>query len=1227
MGKEREELIREEQDLRSEICGVKEEDNDHIVIDEQLLKCNMFVEAGAGAGKTHTIVQRVLNQLCIGMQPSQIVVITFTKKAAEELRCRIAKDLKKRTGLEKFAEYRKNLKEALCHLDDMNISTIHSFCLRLLKERCFDAKLPVNITLLENDEEKAQKDLIFESYLAGLSEEEWDCLSGSDPNGQSRKEIGREIKNVYSVVCTTPKKRHVHIGDLTFDQTTKDDLFREFEKLIGDIVNEFADPPVSDFEDIFRLSDSLGDKTFLGSNLLQQDVIRHDDQGHMDYVRFWRAFLSIDSTEKKDEKKENSVYTVYYAAKKNVFVKTKCKLPGKTGKEKDEILERLVDKSVSFISDHIDLINEIMNEELVKYRSIVNRHAQKAKEYYTEVCSYSELTNDAILELTRDMVLESKEAQAYFAKKYLCYYVDEFQDTDRIQEAFIRRLASETDNPEELRDGALFIVGDPKQSIYRFRGAEPEVYLEVRKRMKEIEDRGGNVKVYNLKMNFRSNDLIIGWVNAKFRTNEGFKPIMTDRNGSVYQYQDMLTKNELPDEYKENLDENGYALKINPENRELLLAGVYKYDKPEKEGGSYIKDDESLKHAMEEREQKLKLEDPKKEQDMQDLCDLILNLHDNDRYRIMKEGRTERIDFSDFLVLCAAKTRMNSFLEYMSLRGIPVQISGDTEPKSILEMNAFVRIFKYLSDRGDPMNRVSAVEAIRCLKVTEKENELDEYAKKILDHVYEACRGRSPYAAALYLLRHLSVFLKKTKAYSSFEIKAIQTKIMQMAETVCRDNFGTLKDIADKFQEYIDRIVEHELSLEENTDAVRFMNIHKAKGLEGRIVIVTDRRGADPKVPHFWHEDEYYPRAKQYPKLCEKEREEEFSGKRRLEYVTATRAEQVLIFMDCQEKQKPLFHGEAGAKYGLDELSSIAPVILEGDPHMIKVSENAGYDLPGEEEAYEKEIIKAEPEDMIPDCQRISPSSFENGTSETKKRAAKKALDEGRSLKPDSRPVGNIFGTAMHRALELLVKRYKAISGNPDKTEEMISICVRQAVSENSEFLSEEEIGRYNGFLRAVLVSCYEKLKEEQLLDKASDIHTELKFSYYEGFGGEGEDQLQLANRYLPEDRKLQDAPVWMNGTADLVLRFRAGSPDESILIVDYKSDHDSYLTEEEFHAGVKEKYFGQLDNYRYAMRKIFGVPYERISMKIVSFSEKDEKGIPYKDGRVRVRTTVLQEQ
>ena len=100
---------------------------------EENLQDNVFVEAGAGAGKTSLIVKRIVNQLKSGIMPDTIVVITFTNAAAEELRSRITLCVRAACKEPSYSEpERANLCNAVKYLDRMNISTIHSFCFNII---------------------------------------------------------------------------------------------------------------------------------------------------------------------------------------------------------------------------------------------------------------------------------------------------------------------------------------------------------------------------------------------------------------------------------------------------------------------------------------------------------------------------------------------------------------------------------------------------------------------------------------------------------------------------------------------------------------------------------------------------------------------------------------------------------------------------------------------------------------------------------------------------------------------------------------------------------------------------------------------------------------------------------------------------------------------------------------------------------------------------------------
>ena len=172
------------------------------------LEDNVFVEAGAGAGKTTLIVNRIINQLKSGMSPERIVVITFTNAAAEELRSRITARVRKEAiSAGHTDKVQKILTDALQQLDLMKISTIHSFCFLLLKERIFDAKLPMDVSLMEEVQTEEQKHKIFTEWASTLAEADWDKLTLF---GDKKSAIAESMERFYKDICELPKDTDIY---------------------------------------------------------------------------------------------------------------------------------------------------------------------------------------------------------------------------------------------------------------------------------------------------------------------------------------------------------------------------------------------------------------------------------------------------------------------------------------------------------------------------------------------------------------------------------------------------------------------------------------------------------------------------------------------------------------------------------------------------------------------------------------------------------------------------------------------------------------------------------------------------------------------------------------------------------------------------------------------------------------------------------------------------------
>ena len=137
------------------------------------------------------------------------------------------------------------------------------------------------------------------------------------------------------------------------------------------------------------------------------------------------------------------------------------------------------------------------------------QYVERARKEYFDSEKGNRLSNNELLYFASELV-KKPEARRFFHKRYRCFYVDEFQDTDPLQTEVLHGLTD--DGAGNMRDGALFIVGDPKQSIYAFRGADVSLYEEEKRRFEEA----ANGEVFSLTDNYRSAPEVIQWVNEQF---------------------------------------------------------------------------------------------------------------------------------------------------------------------------------------------------------------------------------------------------------------------------------------------------------------------------------------------------------------------------------------------------------------------------------------------------------------------------------------------------------------------------------------------------------------------------------------------------------------------------------------------------------------------------------------------------------------------------------------
>lgn len=449
----------------------------------------VLVEASAGTGKTYTIVGIFVRLLFEkNLNVDQILAVTFTKKATAELRERILKRLRDTletlqhgiskneddlflTQLDKIvtdkAEAVEKLRRAIHNFDDSQVFTIHGFCQKILQEEALLAGTPFEMEL--NPADKVTKKAAEDFWRVFIHE-------------NSTSDAGRYLITKLLSIVKSPDEllgNNGGIGPLLSKRYADpegkvlDDPKKWLQKVI-DVRNKMKSTWENDREKILEILRNCDVKYY--QSALERRTVDLE------------KFLS-DQTFSEDEPRDLDRWTCDY-----LYDSSKLKKNGRPVPEHDFF---------AHCEMYMDQISEMKKVETTlldfAYRDIVNRRDNLSSQ--TETVSYDDLlikVSDAFTDPVRGAKLADK-----LRKRYPIALVDEFQDTDPIQYEIFNQIYAPDGN-----DNSLMMIGDPKQAIYAFRGADLHTYYKASK--------DGEVSEYTLSKNYRSTVDYIGAINALF---------------------------------------------------------------------------------------------------------------------------------------------------------------------------------------------------------------------------------------------------------------------------------------------------------------------------------------------------------------------------------------------------------------------------------------------------------------------------------------------------------------------------------------------------------------------------------------------------------------------------------------------------------------------------------------------------------------------------------------
>ncbi len=777
-------------------------------------KGEYVVSASAGTGKTSVIIERAWQLINTGYaNVDELLIVTFTDKAAAELLARLQEKLNAEFALASKTDKKSFLLNQLNRLGKAQISTIHSLCLRIVREnyhllglshnvRCIP---PEQLTLLQH---RIIED-IFEQMYADKS------VSG---------ETFRKFIDIYGNAHVDGNIKQLILELNSFLVTTENP-----QKWIDDVHNFIRLVKTKDFNPSDILSSVFRDNWILETdNFIRQLEIFKDK---LSTLGLDKILLHIDEIKEilqyVRENLSNNIFDKFDAIEKNISSTPRIsKHP-----EWDEYRKDFSDfkKSIKTFLVNLQSICTFTIDEItaqIPFIEIILFLVQQFQEkVLQEKKALGVIDYDDILQLAFKLLTDEPSVTKHYRELFKFIMVDEYQDINELQDAIIRSLT------QVIRKGKidnLFVVGDVKQSIYRFRLAEPEIFQTLCHRA----NNSNALTRIDLKENFRSRQSVIDTVNALF-----------------------------------TLMMAGGAMEIEYDAQHNL---VYAANYPDKE-----RYDKTELHIIERK--------PKDTEDINEIDDIFIEYDAQEREAFLAAQQIENLLSSEYeiydktlgknrairpndiaILLRTLKGTANKFAYMLQKRAIPVSVS---QIEAFLDYTEIADIVSLLRVIVNPFEDISLVSVLRSPIVEASAEELAEIRRFDKGYFFSALQkyvrekeqsgGKfSRFIERLQRWRELSNRLNPSELIRQIFIDTgyvDYASIMPQSGEIAEENLKQFLELAKDFSEagdvdisdfveYLTLIGENDLSFSNiNTPAatgVQIMSVHASKGLEFPVVII-----------------------------------------------------------------------------------------------------------------------------------------------------------------------------------------------------------------------------------------------------------------------------------------------------------------------------------------------------------------------------------------------------
>lgn len=461
---------------------------------------NLLISASAGSGKTTVLVRRVIEKLKSGSNIDELLIVTFTEAAAREMKERIQIALQDAVNQESDQKRRSHFTKQLTLLPMANISTLHAFCLTVIRRFYFLIDIdPVFRMLTDETETLLLKEEVWENVRDNYYEVEDEAffqLAQNFSNDRSDEGLTDLVMSLYAFARANPDPKQ-WLKDLSQNYETSAGLAenRIYKEQLKPILISKLTSAVNELQIALEIaqSDACVEKA---QNVLIADLPQVErlldyfakDALEMAYTQLESLSFGRYPSFRKEEQKELSEQ-----------IKPHRQMAKDLVAEVQKLFAYAPEKNLALLDASRPLI-EKMSEVTLKFLQ-----AYQARKQSKGVLDFNDLEHYALQILRGNG--SGSEAAVYYRRKFTEVLVDEYQDVNRLQEAIL----TFTRRPENTV-GNFFMVGDVKQSIYAFRLADPTLFID---KYLAFEKESGGRRII-LAENFRSRKEVLDFTNLVF---------------------------------------------------------------------------------------------------------------------------------------------------------------------------------------------------------------------------------------------------------------------------------------------------------------------------------------------------------------------------------------------------------------------------------------------------------------------------------------------------------------------------------------------------------------------------------------------------------------------------------------------------------------------------------------------------------------------------------------